>query len=103
MLTAAACLPQGQYKEKLANMGADGFMLSRMEAEDLEADLLAADTGAEVGEAAPGIFGAVDLPRAPDKDKQTQDGMTPLIIAAHNGHVRVENLLREKRDACVMM
>ena len=38
-----------------------------------------------------------------DKDKQTQDGMTPLIIAAHNGHVRVENLLREKRDACVMM
>ena len=38
-----------------------------------------------------------------DKDKQTQDGMTPLIIAAHNGHVKVENFLREKRDACVMM
>ena len=35
-LTAAARLPQGQYKEKLASMGADGFMLSRMEAEDLE-------------------------------------------------------------------
>ena len=38
-----------------------------------------------------------------DKDKPTQDGMTPLIIAAQNGHVRVENFLREKRDACVMM